>query len=95
MAKSLKIEQDKTTVIVVYETLRQSVLADCATFVMLAGLCSYGVWLNSFIIELIGGIMFMIFMVGRVQLLLGGDATRGVTVEQAVTALREWQEEIK
>lgn len=89
--RAIKVQAGKTQVLIIRETVRESVISDGVTFLMLVTLCSYGVFINSFVIELIGGLMFMGYLVSRA--LSYFTKSKHFTTEQAIETLRKWKEE--
>lgn len=85
--RNMKINLGGSKIVVVHETVRDSWLKDGGTFVMLAGLCSYGVWLNSFMIELIGDVLFMFWVIAKTTV------SQRVTFDEAHALLAKWESE--
>ena len=74
----------KTEVIVIRETVTQSIVSDAGTFLLFAGLISLGVFLGSNAMQWVGAIVGFICMLGKV-----GGQTKRLTLAQARRRLDE------
>lgn len=71
-----------TTIIILHETLWQSVVRDTYTFGALAAVVGLGVYLESAALQWIGGIIWMMWLLSRAARLAGDKSSR-LTVEEA------------
>ena len=78
---------DKTEVIFLHESARDSLVSDIGTFAMLAGLIGLGVYLESSAMQWAGFIMVSIGIIGRAARMSKGKARH--TPQEAADYLRE------
>lgn len=71
-------------IIIIRETMWQSIISDCFTFAMVLALIGIGLWVGSVPMQWVGAIMF--FMTGLVK---AGLNRKRLTVEQARARLDE------
>lgn len=59
---------EKPTIIILHESMWQSLLSDAGTFAMCAALIAPGIWLDSAAMQWIGAIMFMIAVLSKASM---------------------------
>lgn len=65
---NLDVERKDVRVVIVCENVWLSILADVITFGLMMGLIAWGVYLDSFIAEIIGAILGGIFLFSRLMI---------------------------
>ena len=76
----------KTKVIIIRETLAESLLSAAISFVSLTSMISVGVYLESSAMQWVAGIIWMLWIVGRSQSLMSRSI---MTIQQAKEFLSE------
>lgn len=82
---ALKVSDGALTVLVIKESLLQSIVADIVTFIMVLALCSIGIWLDSGFLKFIGGCMAIVYLlISSVK-----TKTNEVTPDQAIDIINK------
>lgn len=77
-------------VLILRETLRQSIIADIVTFVMVVSIIGIGVWLRSEAMQWVGAVMLMVTIIGKSIALRGKGR---LTIPEARARLDEIERE--